>query len=281
MGGCGRPRLVADGADESEHVRASWRVRRAGDDRQIAARLRDAEAIAKARVFPYQLLAAFRATDPKVPNAVRSALEDAMELAIANVPAIDGQVYVCPDVSGSMRSPITGHRTGATTSVRCVDAAALITAAIVRRNPTAEVLPFEQSVVSLRLSARDSVMTNAERLASVGGGGTAVSAPLAKLNARRATGDLVVIVSDNESWVDAGAHGTATLREWNAFRARNPRARLVLIDLQPYTTTQAVEREDILNIGGFSDQVFEVVADFAAGRLHNDHWVGRIESVAL
>jgi 60 kDa SS-A/Ro ribonucleoprotein len=248
---------------------------------QIAARLRDAEAIAKARVFPYQLLAAFRATDPKVPNAVRSALEDAMELAVANVPAIDGQVYVCPDVSGSMRSPITGHRTGATTSVRCVDAAALITAAIVRRNPTAEVLPFEQSVVSLRLSARDSVMTNAERLASVGGGGTAVSAPLAKLNARRATGDLVVIVSDNESWVDAGAHGTATLREWSAFRARNPRARLVLIDLQPYTTTQAVEREDILNIGGFSDQVFEVVADFAAGRLHNDHWVGRIESVAL
>jgi len=248
----------------------------------LAARLRDGSEIARARVFPYQLLAAFRSADTTVPGAVRNALEDAMEMAIANVPRIAGQVYICPDVSGSMRSPITGHRKGATTAVRCVDAAALITSAIIRRNPHAEVLPFEQSVVALRLSARDSVMTNAERLASVGGGGTCVSAPLAQLNARRATGDLVVIVSDNESWIDAaGGRGTATLREWNAFRARNPRARLIVIDLQPYATTQATEREDILNVGGFSDQVFAVVAEFAAGRLHSDHWIGLIESVAL
>ena len=205
-----------------------------------------------------------------------------MELAIANVPHIDGKVYVCPDVSGSMRSPITGHRKGSTTAVRCVDVAALITAAILRRSPDTEVLPFEQAVVTLRLSPRDSVMTNAERLSSVGGGGTCVSAPLVQLNARKAKGDLVVVVSDNESWVDAsGARGTATLREWGAFRARNPRARLVLIDLQPYATTQATEREDILNVGGFSDHVFDVVAEFAAGRLHSDHWVGLIESVAL
>jgi 60 kDa SS-A/Ro ribonucleoprotein len=126
-------------------------------------------------------------------------------------------------------------------------------------------------------------MTNAERLASVGGGGTCVSAPLAQLNARKAKGDLIVIVSDNQSWVDAaaGARGTATLLEWNAFRARNPRARLVLIDLQPGATTQAAEREDILNVGGFSDQVFDVVAEFAAGRLTGDHLVGAIESVTL
>jgi 60 kDa SS-A/Ro ribonucleoprotein len=249
---------------------------------QVAARLRDTSEIARARVFPYQLLAAYRSADAAVPGAVRAALEDAMEQAIANVPSIEGQVYVCPDVSGSMRSPITGHRKGATTAVRCVDAAALVTAAVVRHNPAAEVLPFEQSVVPLRLSARDSILTNAERLASIGGGGTSVSAPLATLNARKATGDLVVIVSDNESWVDATAtRGTATLREWNAFRARNPRARLVLIDLQPYGTTQALEREDILHIGGFSDRVFEVVSEFASGRLHGDHWLAQIESVAL
>ena len=92
----------------------------------------------------------------------------------------------------------------------------------------------------------------------------------------------MVIVSDNESWVDAGgARGTATLREWGVFRGRNPRARLVLIDLQPSETTQAVEREDILSIGGFSDHVFDVIAEFSAGRLRSGHWVGEIESVAL
>jgi 60 kDa SS-A/Ro ribonucleoprotein len=248
----------------------------------IAARLSDAAAIARAKVFPYQLMAAFRAIDPAVPAAVRRALEDAMELAIANTPSIDGQIYICPDVSGSMRSPISGGRKGATTAVRCVDVAALIASALLRRNPSAEVLPFEESVVSVTLSGRDSVMTNAERLASIGGGGTSVSAPLALLNRRKAMGDLVVVVSDNESWVDAsGARGTATLREWNVFRSRNPKARLVLIDLQPSATTQAIEREDVLNVGGFSDQVFEILSEFAAGRLAADHWVGAIGAVTL
>lgn len=248
----------------------------------IAGRLRDASEIARARVFPYQLLAASRALDPEVPAAVRRALEDAMELAVVNTPALSGQVYVCPDVSGSMQAPITGHRQGATTAVRCVDAAALMTAAIVRQNRSAEVLPFEESVVRMDLSWRDGVMTNAERLAAIGGGGTCVSAPLALLNARQAHGELVVVISDNQSWVDAHvARGTATMREWNAFRSRNPGARLVLVDLQPYATTQAIARADILNVGGFSDHVFQVVSEFAAGRLDGDRWVREIDSVAI
>ncbi|HEX5706434.1 MAG TPA: hypothetical protein VFX96_04020, partial [Pyrinomonadaceae bacterium] len=164
----------------------------------------------------------------------------------------------------------------------CVDVAALVSATVLRKNPSAEVMPFEGRLVSVSLNPRDSVMTNAERLASVGGGSTNCSAPLVSLNARKATGDLVIYVSDNQSWVDAGGgRGTALAREWNAFRARNPSARLVCIDLQPYGTTQAREREDILNVGGFSDNVFNVIAEFAAGRLDADHWVGRVESVSL
>ena len=248
----------------------------------IAARLRDREAIARAKAFPYQLLAAARSADATVPDAVRTAIEEAMELAIANVPAVEGQVYVCPDVSGSMLSPVTGHRKGATTAVRCIDVAGLMTAAIVRRNPGAEVLPFSWSVVPVTISPADGVLANAETLAGLGGGGTRVSAPLARLNEREATGDLVVIVSDNESWADADeARGTATMREWNRFRSRNPRARLALLDLQPYATTQAAERTDVLNVGGFSDRVFEVISEFAAGRLGDGHWVEAIESVAV
>ena len=64
-------------------------------------------------------------------------------------------------------------------------------------------------------------------------------------------------------------------------KARNPRARLVCIDIQPYGTTQAAERADVLNIGGFSDAVFDQIADFAAGRMGPDHWVGQIEAVTL
>ena len=250
----------------------------------IANRLRDPKAIAKARAFPYQLMVAYAMaqSNADIPKAVCDALQDAMEIAIANVPTIEGRVYVCPDVSGSMRSPVTGYRKGATTAVRCVDVAALVAAAVLRKNPQAEVLPFECDVVNVNLNSRDSVMTNATRLASVGGGGTNCSAPLALLNGRDAKGDLVIFISDYESWVDAGAgRGTATMREWNVFKQRNPAARLACIDVQPYRTVQAREREDILNVGGFSDQVFDVIAEFASGELNADHWIGVIESVAL
>ena len=46
--------------------------------------------------------------------------------------------------------------------------------------------------------------------------------------------------------------GSATMNEWNKFKARNTEAKLVCIDIQPNTTTQAHDRADILNVGGFS-----------------------------
>jgi len=248
----------------------------------VAAKLRDPQAVAKARVLPYQLMAAYTATSTEVPHVVKEALQDAMELALANVPVFEGRVVVCPDVSGSMSSPVTGHRGSATTAVRCIDVAALVAAAVLRRNADARVLPFETKVVSLQLNPRDSVMTNAAKLAAVGGGGTSCSAPLALLNREKAQADLVVLVSDNESWADpARGRGTATMQEWAAFKERNPKARMVCIDIQPYATTQVQERDDVLNIGGFSDEVFKLLAVYAAGGLGADHWVGVIEETSI
>jgi 60 kDa SS-A/Ro ribonucleoprotein len=249
---------------------------------KIAERIADSAAIRRARVFPYQLMVAHRFAGATIPAPVLESLEKAMEHATANVPRIDGQVFVCPDVSGSMSSPVTGHRKGATTAVRCIDIAALVTAAVVRKNPEARVLPFDTAVVDLAVDARDSILTNAGKLAAIGGGGTNCSAPLRKLNREKAKGDLVIMISDNESWADSQTgRGTATIREWNAFRARNPGARLVCIDIQPYATTQASESAAVLNIGGFSDSVFSVIGVFAEGNLTTEHWVGVIENEAV
>lgn len=247
----------------------------------VAARLADAEEVAKARVYPYQLLAAYRMAGQEVPYRVREALQDALELSLANVPALSGSVVVCPDVSGSMHSPVTGHRQGATTAVRCIDVAALVAAAVLRKRPTARVMPFEREVVDIRLNPRDSVMTNAQKLAAIGGGGTNCSAPLAQLANARFKLDTLILVSDNESWIDARRHGaTETMRQWERIKAINPNARLVCIDMQPGATTQAPDREDILNVGGFSDAVFDVIEQFIAGNYGGQHWVKAIEALA-
>ncbi|MBL7238874.1 RNA-binding protein [Komagataeibacter rhaeticus] len=249
----------------------------------VAAVLRDPERIRAAKALPYQLLATLRALDPSVSPVLRDALHDATECAVANVPRFGGRVVVCPDVSASMLSPVTGYRGSATTTVQCIDVAALVAAAIKRSNPKACILPFERCVRAITLEARDTILTNARRLAELGGGGTDCAAPLAWLNARHEMADLVVFVSDNQSCGPAHAKGTPTgmMREWTKLKARNPAAQLVCIDIQPYGTVQAAERDDVLNIGGFSDAVFGQMAEFASGRMEATHWVGQIMAQPL
>lgn len=246
----------------------------------VAARLSDPQAVVKARVLPYQLMMALGAAGEGVPLKVQAALEDALEASLASVPTVPGRVVVCPDVSGSMGSPVTGYRKGASSKVRCIDVAALVAAAVLRANRSARVIPFEQRVVKLALDPFARVAVNAAKLAAVGGGGTCVSAPLAQLNAENAAVDLVVIVSDNESWLDASRHGaTETMREWVAIKRRNPQAKLVCIDIQPYGTTQAAGRPDVLNVGGFSDAVFDTIARFATGETRD--WVSIVEAMEV
>lgn len=247
----------------------------------VAERLRDPAAIRRARVFPYQLLTAFQATSG-LPKAIGEALQDAMEIATGNVPKLEGEVVVAVDVSGSMASPVTGFRPGATTVTRCVDVAALVAACIQRTNAEARVLPFDTDVRTLRLNPRDSVMTKARQLAKLCGGGTNVSAPLALLNRERAQVDLLVLVSDNESWRDTRSGGaTETMRQWAQIKARCPQAKLVCIDLQPVATSQTVERDDVLHVGGFSDAVFDLLASYAAEGTGATRWVDKIASLTL
>jgi 60 kDa SS-A/Ro ribonucleoprotein len=246
----------------------------------IAARLSDRAALGKVRPMPYQLMMALGQVDDGVPLKVQAALEDALELSFRGVPKVPGKIVVCPDVSGSMNSPVTGYRKGASSKVRCTDVAALVAAAMLRTNRSARVLPFEQTVVDLKLEPYARLAANAAKLAAIGGGGTNVSAPLAKLNAEKAAVDLVVIVSDNQSWVDATRGGaTATMTEWDKLVKRNPQAKLVCIDIQPYGTTQASGRPEILNVGGFSDSVFDTIARFVSGETRN--WVDVIKQVEL
>lgn len=246
----------------------------------VAARLADPAAIARVRPMPYQLMVALGQVGDGVPLSVQAALESALETSLVRVPKLEGQVVVCPDVSGSMGSPATGYRKGASSKVRCIDIAALVAAAVLRRNRDARVIPFEQTVVKLKLDPRARVAVNAAKLAGVGGGGTNVSAPLALLNKERARVDAVVIVSDNESWVDPSRRGaTATMDQWNKLKARNPDAKLICIDIQPYGTTQANDRQDIMNVGGFTDAVFDAMARFARGETRD--WVEIIKNTEV
>ena len=90
------------------------------------------------------------------------------------------------------------------------------------------------------------------------------------------------MISDNESWADvARGDKSAMLAEWDKIKQRNPQAKLVCLDIQPYATVQARNRHDILNIGGFSDQVFHLLGAFAAQNNSADFWVEMIEKICI
>ena len=251
----------------------------------IADKLSNRKLIARSRVFPYQLLTAYTMANESMPREILDALESALDASMANVPVIPGKTFVFVDISGSMHSPATGYRKGSTSVVRCLDVAALMAAAVLRKNPEAEVIPFHFHVEPVRLNPRDTVVTNAEKLARLPSGGTNCSAPMAELNRRKAAVDTVIYVSDNESWIDTGPgswrNGTATMQEWAQVKARNPKARMVCIDIQPYGSTQAPDRQDILNVGGFSDAVFKVISRFALSGSDAQHWVDVINEQSI
>lgn len=271
----------------------------------IADKIRNPDLVRKATVFPYQILMAYKAIvdgargdftkgeSLEVPREIAEALQDAMEVACENIPTLDGEVVICPDVSGSMTSgritgdrmnPKTGKVEAHSTQVRCIDVAALVGAALMRQNRTARVIPFDGDAhTSFKLNPRDSIMTNAQKLASFRGGATNCAAPLAALNKERAKADFVIFISDYESWtgVYGRSRGTPMMEQWELLRARNPNAKLACIDLTPHNTMQTPSnREDILNVGGFSDKVFDVVSAFAKGS-GKDAWVKTIKAIEL
>lgn len=167
--------------------------------KQVAAILADPERIRKARAFPYQVMTAYQALSPDMPSVIHEAMHKAMEVSVSNVPRFKGCIAVCPDVSFSMACPVSGWRQGATTATRFVDVAALVAAAVLRRNRDAMVLPFDYEVRKQKISGRDTILTNAEKLAALCGGGTDCSAPLRELNNKGIAPDLVILVSDNQS----------------------------------------------------------------------------------
>lgn len=261
----------------------------------IANRLSDRKTIQKIRAFPYQILTSYKYAE-SIPPVVREALHDALEIATENTPVLPmgekgaPSAYVLLDVSGSMKNPITGERFGSTSKMSRADIASLITCCILRKNPDAVLLPFNKEVVNFQINREETIMTNAMNLASIANGGTACSAAMHHLNVNNANGDVVIMVSDDQSWVESigiDRYGrklpgeTALMAEWKLYKQRNPNARMVCVDIAPYTTTQTQEREDILNIGGFSDSVFELMNSFCTGVLGNDHWVGVIEKIDL
>jgi 60 kDa SS-A/Ro ribonucleoprotein len=55
----------------------------------------------------------------------------------------------------------------------------------------------------------------------------------------------------------------------------------VNIDITPSDTTQVATTPNTLLVAGFSDFVFDVVADYFRGNTTDEHWLGMINEIKL
>jgi 60 kDa SS-A/Ro ribonucleoprotein len=241
--------------------------------RYIAGRLSNLDALHKARVLPFRLFMAYHMFTPEsgAERRISEALVDALEGAFENMPDLGDNICIAPDVSGSMRMGSVSRNS----KTRCIDIAGIFTAAMLKSSEDAIVLPFENHVVDVKLSRRDSAMTTSEKLARIGGGGTAVSAPVSYLLDRKIAVDTFIGITDNIEWArdQSGRHGF--LPTWNLYKERvAPQAKAFLITIAPYRHAVApTDAPDIHYIYGWSDTVLSYIG------LSRQGLAGQVESV--
>ena len=222
----------------------------------VVRKLSRPDTLVQARILPFQCYAAWKAY-AEVPDAdaqIVAALSDAIEQSVCNLPLFDGRVVIAPDVSGSMVLNYTNKEQ--TTSA--AEVSGIFSAGLLKRCPNVRVLPFEERVVNITLNPRDSVLSNARRIAGLGGGGTALCAPIERLIQDRDKVDLFVGITDNVEWV-----GQGFLSAWRAYRSKiAPEAKAVLVTVVPNTDRPVPQGEPGVSfVHGWSDSVLRFVAE--------------------
>ena len=210
------------------------------------------------------------------------------------MPVLGNKVAVCVDVSGSMRSPATGSRPGMPESkTSCGDVAALMASSIARTNPETDVIAFGTHAALVQdFNPRDSIVSNSTNLSRLGdklGYGTNIANAMNIVCQKKY--DFVLFVGDSQSWMDHNINGkarsyykdqgTSLSTLWESFKKKNKRSKLAEIVVGPYATTQAPTSDPrVMNIGGFSDAVFDVLKEFAH-RNDNTNFLNVISAVKL
>jgi hypothetical protein len=200
----------------------------------------DERLIRQSLVLPFRFGTAYRELQQVAGSApVLTAVAKAAEIALANVPLLDGRTLVALDVSGSMQG-------------RPFEIGAMFAAILARKNG-ADLLVFSQDAKYHNLPADADLfgMIGSLREAATWGGTNfhAIFETAAKPY------DRIVILSDMQGWIG----DRAPTGPFASYRKKFGVApKLFSFDLQGYGTLQFPEK-DVFALAGFSDRVFEVM----------------------
>ena len=225
-------------------------------------RLTNVGSIEHSKILPFRFFDAWKkyvnveGNDSRIADALRTAAN----LSFVNMPSLGGRtVAIGSDVSGSMRDVFGKGQT------RYIDIAGIFTGALLRQiEGRAIPLPFEDRVIlGHGLSGHDDILVTAEKVAGLGGGGTALGSPIQHLLDHKIHADVFVGITDNEDWAYGSEYHTrgSFLEIWRKYRAMmNPEAQAFVIQIAPYSHAVAPEGEPGVHfIYGWSDAIVRYI----------------------
>ena len=209
----------------------------------VCSLLTDKRLIAKSLVLPFRFTTAMEAVQAASISDKRplmQALNRAVDMALANVPKLEGRTLVVLDDSGSMMGkPI---KIGS------------LFAAVLYRSNNADLMRFSDDASYISQNPDNPVMTIAEYLEkNARAAGTNFNAIFQRANRKY---DRIVILSDMQGWMFGGAPKQA-FADYKARYGANPF--VYSFDLQGYGSLQFPE-DKVFALAGFSEKVFELMA---------------------
>ena len=194
-------------------------------------------------------------------SVVLKTLNKAADLALANVPRLEGRTLVVVDESGSM-----------TWGKRPIEIASLFAAVMLKTNPGAELMMFSNDARYVYVNTDDTLLTIQRQIEGrANAGGTNFNSVFDR--AERAY-DRIVILSDMQGWMAGGAPTKA----FAGYRERTDAdPHVYSFDLQGYGTLMFPER-NVYALAGISEKVFDVMALLERDR---EALVHEIEAVRL
>lgn len=221
-------------------------------------RLSDHKSVIHSKAMPYEILNAYLHSD-EMPTSIRNSLHIAMDYSLENTPEFDGNIALCVDTSGSMSYHVMSNGKHIS-KIRYVDIAALFASAVMKKNKNSDLFLFDTKLHKHNVNSFDSVITNATKIEKYGGGGTDCSIPLKHILKTNKNYDVIIFISDNESWFGETYYGTTGHQKaWEEYSKSHKNTKLVCIDISPTRTSQTKEDSNVLNVSGFNDNVFKII----------------------
>lgn len=236
---------------------------------QALKQLVDKDAIKKSLVLPFRFLTALEQIQQLSDSRkIVTALNEAIEISLSNVPVFPGRTLVVLDTSGSM-------------SGKPAEIGSLFSAVLYKSND-ADFMNFSDEAEYHTLNASDSVMTIANSM-NFRSGGTNFHAIFQMANKAY---DRIIILSDMQGWMESEnwnlgyniSDGGAPTSSFAAYKKKyNCNPIVYSFDLQGYGTLQFPE-PNVYCITGFSEKVFDTMKMLETDK---DALIHEIEAIEL